>query len=115
MPQTLTYQQLKGMRADQMSQEMMEQLAVYELQEAKYNNACPNCGSTNFLPAGVKVGSSKMSTDKCFECGAGARSPEPAIGGGSGKAGKATRQLDGGAGSYGQHHSMLPRSYLPTR
>ena len=109
-----TYQQLKAMRADQMTQEHMEMLALLELQEAKYNNACPQCGSTNFLPAGAKVGSAKMSTDKCFECGAGARSPEPAVGGGSGKASKSTKQLNGGAGNYGQHHTALPRGYLPT-
>lgn len=110
-----TYAQLKGMKADQMDQGMMETLALMELQEDKYNNACPNCGSTNFLPAGAKVGSARMSTDKCFECGAGARSPEPAVGGGGGKAGKATRQLNGGSGNYGQHHSALPKGYLPTR
>ena len=109
---SFTYQQLKSMKADQMSQEQMEALAMYELQEAKYNNACPHCGSTNFLPAGAKVGSARMSTDKCFECGAGARSPEPAVGGSS-TPGQATRQLNRGAGSYGQHHSALPQQYLP--
>lgn len=114
-PQTLTYQQLKGMRADQMNQEQMEQLALLELQEAKYNNACPQCGSTNFLPAGAKVGTARMSTDKCFECGAGARSPEPAVGATGGKAGIATKQLAGGKGNYGQHHTALPQGYLPTR
>jgi hypothetical protein len=115
MPVTYTYQQLKGMRADQMTQDQMEQLALLELQDQKYNNACPQCSSTNFLPAGTKVGTQRMSTDKCFECGAGARSPEPAVGATGGKAGKATKQLNGGSGSYGQHHSMLPQGYLPTR
>ena len=110
-----TYQQLKSMKTDQMDQSMMEQLALYELREQKYNNVCPQCQSTNFLPAGAKVGTAKMSTDKCFECGAGARSPEPAVGATGGKAGIATKQLNGGSGSYGQHHSALPQRFLPTR
>lgn len=118
-PQTLTYQQLKGMRADQMSQAQMEQLALLELQEQKYNNACPQCQSTNFLPQGTKIGTQKMGTDKCFDCGASSStltsSPEPAVGATGGKAGRATKQLNGGAGSYGRHHSQLPPGYLPTR
>lgn len=113
-----TYQQLKGMRADQMTQDHMEMLAMYELQEAKYNNQCPNCQSTDFLPAGTKVGSQKMPIDKCFHCGSSGaltNSPETAVGSTGGKAGRATKQLNGGSGSYGQHHSMLPQGYLPTR
>jgi len=113
-----TYQQLKSMRADQMDQDMMEQLALMELQEKKYNNACPQCGSNNFLPAGARVGTQRMGTDKCFECGASSSaltsSPEPAIGGG-GKAGRATKQLNGGQGNYGTHHSQLPKGFIPTR
>jgi hypothetical protein len=118
MPVTYTYQQLKGMRADQMSQAQMEQLALLELQEAKYNTACPNCQSTDFLAAGTKVGSQKMSIDKCFHCGSSGaltNSPETAVGATGGKAGIATKQLNGGTGSYGQHHSALPQGYLPTR
>lgn len=118
MPQTFTYQQLKGMRAQDMDQGMMEQLALLELQEQKYNNACPNCQSTDFLPAGTKVGSQKMPTDKCFHCGSSGaltNSPETAVGSTGGKAGKATKQLNGGSGNYGQHHSALPQGYLPTR
>lgn len=118
MPQTYTYQQLKGMRADQMNQEQMETLAMMELQEQKYNNVCPECQSTDFLPAGTKVGSQKMPTDKCFHCGSSGaltNSPERAVGATGGKAGRATKQLNGGSGSYGQHHSQLPQGYLPTR
>lgn len=113
-----TYHQLKGMRADQMTQEHMEMLALYELQEAKYNNACPECQSTDFLPAGTKVGSQKMPVDKCFHCGSSGaltNSPERAMGATGGKAGRATKQLNGGAGTYGKHHSALPVGYLPTR
>lgn len=113
----LTYQQLKGMRADQMSADQMEQLALLELQEAKYNQVCPQCQSTDFLPAGTKVGSQKMSIDKCFHCGSSGaltNSPETAVGATSGKAGRSTKQLQGGAGSYGKHHSQLPVGYLPT-
>lgn len=119
MPQTESYQQLKSMRADQMSQDQMERLALLELQEQKYNNACPQCQSTNFLPQGAKIGTQKMGTDKCFDCGASSStltsSPEPAVGATGGKAGRATKQLNGGAGSYGRHHSQLPPGYLPTR
>lgn len=114
-----TYQSLKSMRADQMSQGQMEQLALLELQEQKYNNACPQCQSTNFLPQGTKIGTQRMGTDKCFDCGASSStltsSPEPAVGATGGKAGRATKQLNGGAGSYGRHHSQLPSGYLPTR
>lgn len=111
----LSYAELKHMRADDMSQEQMEALALLELQEQKYNNACPNCGSDDFLPAGTKIGTQKMPTDKCFHCGSSGAitgSPEPAHGGGSGKPGRATRQL-AGHGSYGQHHTQLPQQFLP--
>ena len=112
-----SYQTLKAMRVEDMSQDMMEQLAVYELEEAKYNNVCPNCSSPDFLPAGTRIGSARMPNDKCFHCGSqGALtgSPEPAIGGGSGKAGRATRQTQaGGQGNYGQHVSQLPQQFIP--
>lgn len=110
------YQQLKGMRADQMSQDQMEALAELELQLDKYNHVCDQCGSTNYVPAGTKLGNFRMPTAKCFDCGnsSGALtgSPEPALGGG-GKPGRATKQLNGSAGSYGQHHSALPQQFLP--
>ena len=105
------------MRVEDMSQDMMEQLAVYELQEAKYNNHCPNCDSPDFIPAGTRIGSMRMPNDKCFHCGSqGALtgSPEPAVGGSTGKAGRATRQTQaGGQGNYGQHVSRLPQQYIP--
>lgn len=108
-----TYQQLKGMRADQMDQGMMEALATIELTFDKYNNVCDQCGSTNFLPAGSKVGSFRMPTNKCFECGNSARSPEPAQSGKAGRQSQHTRQLNGGQGNYGQHHSQLPPNMAP--
>jgi hypothetical protein len=119
--QQYTAQQLKSMRADEMTQEQMEQLAVYELQGSKYNTACPACGSTNFLPQGTRVGNMRMGTDKCFECGASSSaltmSPEPApAGGGTSKSTRHARQTEhGGQGSYGKHHSQLPGQYVPTR
>lgn len=111
-----SYADLKHMNASDMSQDQMESLALLELREAKYNNVCPQCQSGDFLPAGTKVGTQKMPTDKCFHCGSSGAltsSPEPAHGGGSGKPGKATRQLASGHGSYGQHHSQLPQQFLP--
>ena len=117
-PVQYSYAQLKAMRADVMTQEQMEALAMYELQEGKYNNTCPNCNSTNFLPQGTRVGNMKMGTDKCFECGASSStltmSPEAAIGGNPGKPSHHARSADGGRGSYGLHHSQLPQAYVPT-
>lgn len=113
----LTYQQLNAMRADEMTQDEMEALAGLKLQFEKYHHNCPQCGSTNFLPQGTRIGSYRMGTDKCFECGASSSmltgSPEPAVGG-SGKPGRQTKQtVHGGKGSYGMHHSQLPQQYLP--
>lgn len=112
-----TYQQLKSMRADQMDQGMMEALAEIELTFDKYNNVCDQCGSTNFLPAGSKVGNYRMPTSKCFECGnsSGAltNSPEPAAGGDRRKSSQHTRQVGGAQGSYGLHHSQLPANMVP--
>ena len=111
------YQQLKAMRVEDMDQDMMEQLAVYELQGQKYNNHCPNCDSPDFVPAGTRIGSARMPNDKCFHCGcqgALTGSPEPAIGGSTGKAGRATRQTRAGSqGNYGHHISQLPQQYIP--
>lgn len=111
------YRTLKAMRADEMSQDQMERLALMELSEARYNNECPNCGSPDFLPAGTRVGSAKMSVDKCFHCGSSGaltNTPETAAGASSGKAGRATRQTaHGGQGITGRHHSQLPTQYLP--
>lgn len=112
------YQTLKNMRADEMSQGQMEALAELELQFDKYNQVCGQCGSTNFLPQGTKIGTARMGTDKCFDCGNSSStltsSPEPAHGATSGKAGRATRQTShGGQGFTGRHHSELPTQYLP--
>lgn len=124
-PVQYTYDQLNAMRADEMSQEQMEMLAAVKLQREKYNNACPNCGSNNFIPQGTRVstgtGTVRMGTDKCFECGASSStltgSPEPAVGATGSKANSHhTRQTaNGGAasGNYGRHVSSLPTSYLP--
>lgn len=115
-----TYQQLKAMRADEMDQGQMEALAEIELTFDKYNHLCPNCGSSNFLPQGTRVGNFKMGTDKCFECGASSStltmSPEAAVGGSRGKPSRSTKQTaHGGQGSYGRHHSQLPSQYLPSQ
>jgi hypothetical protein len=104
------------MRVEDMDQDMMEQLAVYELQADKYHHACPGCGSDDFIPAGTRVNNYRMPTDKCFHCGSSGMlvsSPERAAGGSTGKAGRATRQTSGGQGSYGQHVSQLPQQYIP--
>lgn len=117
MPSQEDYQALKGMRASDMSQAQMEQLAALELESEKYNRACPNCGSANFVPQGTRIGNMRMGTDKCFECGSSSsaltQSPEPAVGGTGGKPGKATKQVAGGAGNYGSHHSQLPVQFIP--
>lgn len=112
-----SYQTLKAMRADEMSAEQMEALAEIELAFDKYNTHCPNCDSTDFLPAGTRIGSAKMPTDKCFHCGSSGaltNTPETAIGATSNKAGRATKQtVHGGQGFTGRHHSQLPVQYLP--
>lgn len=117
VPGQADYQTLKAMRADEMSQEQMEALALLELSEDKYNQACPQCGSADFLPAGTRVGSAKMPIDKCFHCGSSGaltNTPETAVGGTTGKAGRATRQtVHGGQGTTGRHHSQLHSQYIP--
>lgn len=110
LPQA-TYQQLKSMRADEMDQDQMEALASLELQLDKYNHVCERCGSTNFMPAGTKVNNVRMPMDKCFDCGT-EGGPEAALGG-RGKPGRATKQVGGGKGNYGQHHSQLPQQFIP--
>lgn len=124
-PGEWTYEYLKSLNASEMNQDQMEALAEFELQSDKYNQVCPQCGSTNFIPQGTKVstgtGTIRMGTDKCFECGASSStltsSPEPATGGRGGKPGRATQQTahggQSGQGSYGRHHSQLPAQYQP--
>lgn len=117
-PSQEDYQALKSMRATEMSQGQMEALAELELQFDKYNQVCGQCNSSNFLPQGTKIGTTRMGTDKCFDCGNSSStltsSPEPAHGATTGKAGRATKQTaHGGQGVYGRHHSELPVQYLP--
>ena len=109
--------QLKAIPAGQLSGEQMEQIAEFELRtKASQNNTCPQCGSTNYIPAGMRVGGVIMPTEKCFNCGLSARGPEPAIGGrGGGGASSAARQIDtgGGAGSMYLKFRGVPASYMP--
>lgn len=110
------FRQLQRIPAGELTQDQMEFMAEHELGRAKYNQSCPQCGSSNFVPAGSKVGGVLMPTDKCFECGAGARSPEPALGGRSTSVGSvSTRQIDtgGGAGSMYLQFRSVPASYRP--
>lgn len=108
--------------ADELTQEQMELIAEWELTtRSKYNQACPNCDSSNFVPAGTRVGSARMSTDKCFECGGSSSmftgSPEPApVGRRSSNApSRDIRQIDtgGGAGSMYLAFRGLPAGYAP--
>ncbi len=110
------FRQLQRIPAGELTQEQMEFMAEHELGRAKYNQSCPQCGSNNFVPAGSKVGGVLMPTDKCFECGASVRSPEPALGGrATAGASHVTRQIDtgGGAGSMYLQFRSVPSSYRP--
>lgn len=109
------FKSLLRVPADQLSQEQMEFMAEYELARPKYNHSCPQCGSGNYTPAGTKLGGVMMPSEKCFDCGLSARGPEPAIGGRSTGAAKATRQIDtgGGAGSMYMTFRGVPSSYIP--
>lgn len=111
------FRQLKSMPAQSLTAEQMEQLAEYELRtKPNQNSTCPNCGSGNFVDAGARVAGVIMPTNKCFNCGGGARSPEPAVGGGGGgRASAATRQIDtgGAAGSMYLKMRGLPATYMP--
>jgi hypothetical protein len=99
------------------SAEEAEAIAEYDLaNKPKYQALCDQCGSGNFILAGTRVAGVVMPTNKCFNCGNSARSPEPAVGGGSGKGSIHTRQIDtGGAGGqsmFGKFNG-IPRSYVP--
>lgn len=123
MPLAQYIQQLRRIPADQLSQEQMEEIARFELEnEAKYNTTCPNCGSANFVAAGTVIQGKRMGSDKCFDCGASSStytsSPEPAVGGrGSSTAPyRDIRQIDtGGAGGASMYlkFSGVPQSYVP--
>lgn len=112
------FRQLQRVPASELTQEQMEFMAEHELGRAKYNQSCPQCGSSNFIPAGTKTGTQIMPTDKCFDCGASARSPEPALGGrgrASGVPSSVTRQIDtgGSGGSMYMKFNSVPVSYRP--
>lgn len=114
-------QQLRKVSAEELDQASMELIAQWELAQDKYNQSCPNCGSANFVPAGTKIGTTRMGTDKCFECGASSStftsSPEPALGGRSNSSApyRDVRQIDtgGGAGSMYMKFRGVPNGYMP--
>lgn len=99
------------------SAEEAEIIAEYDLAtKAKYQAVCDQCGSGNFILAGTRVAGVVMPTNKCFNCGNSARSPEPAVGGGSGAGSIHTRQIDtGGANGASMYMKFtgVPRSYAP--
>lgn len=111
-------QRLRKVRgaARNLSPDEAEMIARYDLDhKAKYHVHCPQCGSGNYIPAGTRVNGVTMPTERCFECGLAARSPDMAIGG-AGGGGLATRQIDtgGGAGpSMYMAFQQTPKSYLP--
>lgn len=116
-------QQLMRIGADQLSQEQMEEIAQWELEnKGRYNQSCPQCGSANFAPRGMKLLNTTLGSDKCFDCGASSSthtsSPEPATGGsGASKARRLDiRQIDtGGANGQSMYLAFdgVPGSYLP--
>jgi hypothetical protein len=114
--------QLMRIPADQLNQQQMEEIALFELESReKYNLNCPQCGSTNFAPQGTKLGTTTLGTDKCFDCGASSSayvsSPEPARGGS--KASKApyreVRQIDTGGAVQSMYMKFngVPAGYMP--
>jgi len=109
--------QIRKRGHNQISSEEAEMIAEHDLAtKAKYQNVCDQCGSGNFVLAGQRIAGVIMPTNKCFNCGNSARSPEPAVGGGSGKGSIHTRQIDtGGAGgtSMFMKFNGVPRSYAP--
>lgn len=117
--QGLSEAELRAIRKrghNQINAEQAEAIAEYDLtHKDKYLNECPQCGSGNFLPAGTRMGGVIMPTNKCFNCGGGARSPEPAVGGSSGRGSIATRQTDTGGGGGNMFGTLtgVPRSYMP--
>lgn len=99
------------------SAEEADAIAEYDLAtKAKYQAVCDQCGSGNFILAGTRIAGVVMPTNKCFNCGNSARSPEPALGGGSGSGSIHTRQIDtGGAGGvsmFGRFNGV-PQTYAP--
>jgi hypothetical protein len=115
-PSQQQLQQIRKRGHEQISSEEAEAIAEYDLAtKAKYRAVCDQCGSGNFILAGTRVAGVTMPTNKCFNCGNSARSPEPAVGGGSGSGSIHTRQIDtgGAGGSMFMRFSGVPRSYAP--
>jgi hypothetical protein len=106
---------LRKMGHQDISWEDAELIAEHDLAtKDKYQHKCPECDSGNFLPAGMRIGGTVMSTDKCFDCGHSARGPEASIGG-RGGGGLATRQIDtgGAGGSMYMKFRGVPANYAP--
>jgi hypothetical protein len=115
-PSQQQLQQIRKRGHEQISSEEAEAIAEYDLAtKAKYQAVCDQCGSGNFILAGTRVAGVVMPTNKCFNCGNSARSPEPAVGGGSGSGSIHTRQIDtgGAGGSMFMRFTGIPRSYAP--
>lgn len=116
-PSQQQLQQIRKRGHQNISSEEAEAIAEYDLAtKAKYQAVCDQCGSGNFILAGTRIAGVVMPTNKCFNCGNSARSPEPAVGGGSGQGSIHTRQIDtGGAGGNGMFGKLsgVPRSYMP--
>lgn len=120
MPLAQYIRQLRSIPADQLSQDQMEEIARFDLQNnQKYASTCPSCGSGNFVAAGTVLAGTRMGTDKCFDCGGSSSqyvsSPEPARGGGSRAPHVATRQIDtgGAGGSMYLKFGGVPAGYVP--
>lgn len=107
---------LRKKPATELTAEEMDALATAGL-AAQARNACPHCGSENYVSAGTRIGSQVMPS-KCFECGGTsspyASSPEPAPAG-RGGGGQPARQIDtgGAAGSMFMKFDGLPAGYRP--
>lgn len=116
-PSQQDLQKIRKRGHNQISPDEAEAIAEYDLAtKAKYQAVCDQCGSGNFILAGTRIAGVIMPSNKCFNCGNMARSPEPAVGGGSGKASIHTRQIDtGGAGGNSMFGVLtgVPRSYMP--
>ena len=116
-PSQQDLQKIRKRGHQNISADEAEAIAEYDLAtKPKYQNVCDQCGSGNFVVAGQRIAGVVMPTNKCFNCGNSARSPEPAVGGGSGQGAIHTRQIDtGGAGgnSMFMRFNGVPRSYAP--
>lgn len=63
LPGGVTIEQLARMDASGLSQEALEMVASYKLQNQKYDNHCPHCGPEgNFVQSGNSMA-------RCFNCG----------------------------------------------